>query len=115
MNQLNALSNRVEYDGFMENAAMATPYKYPFGTASDDLKRAVFNKGVIVPGYDAKTWRTDITGHFIKYSEHGVESDHGWEIDHIKPKAKGGSDDLSNLQPLWWKNNREKSDTYPWP
>ena len=37
----------------------------------------------------------------------------GWEIDHIKPIARGGIDDISNLRPLQWKNNRSKSDNYP--
>ena len=38
----------------------------------------------------------------------------GWEIDHIKPVARGGSDDLSNLQPLYWETNRNKGDQYPY-
>jgi 5-methylcytosine-specific restriction endonuclease McrA len=50
----------------------------------------------------------------MQRDQHGKEGNHGWEIDHINPTANGGSDDLSNLQPLWWKNNRRKSDTYPW-
>lgn len=89
-------------------------YTYPYGTAGDNIKRAVFSKGRVIQGYDAAVWRYDITGHPIRYSEHGKETENGWEIDHIKPTAKNGSDDLSNLQPLWWKNNRTKGDTYPW-
>jgi 5-methylcytosine-specific restriction endonuclease McrA len=90
------------------------PYTYPFSGAGDNLKRAVFSKGATISGYDSHVWRRDIAGHAMKYSDHGAIGDYGWEIDHIKPTAKGGSDDLSNLQPLWWQNNRSKGDTYPW-
>ena len=34
---------------------------------------------------------------------------YGWEIDHIKPKKDGGSDDLSNLRPLQWEANLDTS------
>ena len=32
-----------------------------------------------------------------------------WEIDHILPVSKGGSFHYTNTQPLWLKDNREKS------
>jgi 5-methylcytosine-specific restriction endonuclease McrA len=95
-------------------------YSYPFKTAAAQTILAVWNKGAIVPDkngqhWDPKVWRYDKCGKPIKYSEHGnTASDVGWEIDHIKPIAKGGTDDLSNLQPLQWENNRAKGDTYPW-
>lgn len=45
----------------------------------------------------------------------------GWEVDHIKPIERFDLTDpkqltdcfhYSNLQPLWWQENRHKSDTY---
>lgn len=85
---------------------------FPFSRPTID---AVWIKGRIIQGYDSATWRYDTCGQVMKYSEHGnVNSGHGWEVDHIKPAAKGGGDELANLQPLQWDNNRRKGDTYPW-
>ena len=36
----------------------------------------------------------------------------GWEVDHIKPVAKGGRNAKDNLQALQWKANRQKGDQW---
>lgn len=90
-------------------------YQYPFRNADEAAKRAVWNKGKPIAGYSPDQWRHDICGAVMKYDQHGNRDDkHGWEIDHIKPKAKNGGDELANLQPLNWQNNAAKGDTYPW-
>lgn len=73
----------------------------------------VWRKARVLPGYDPAVIRQDHCGAVIKRSEYGMTTNCGWEIDHDLPVSLGGSDDLDNLQPLQWQNNRGKSDNYP--
>ncbi len=80
---------------------------------TDEQIVAVWAKGRIVEGYDASKWRKDVAGAWMTRSRYGEEHLYGWEIDHVFPEAKGGDDNLVNLRPMQWDNNRSKSDDYP--
>jgi 5-methylcytosine-specific restriction endonuclease McrA len=58
-------------------------------------------------------FRRDACGTEIAKHEFGKTTPLGWEIDHIRPVAAGGTDELDNLQPLQWENNRRKGDIWP--
>lgn len=82
---------------------------------SEDIISKVWEKGIKTSQLDPDKTRWDDCRKLIDRVEYGnVSSKYGWEIDHIKPVAKEGTDDLSNLRPLQWETNREKGDTYPW-
>ncbi len=72
----------------------------------------VWKKGKIVGDNDPNIYRKDACGAWIQFSKHGDrDAKYGWEIDHIIPEAHHGSNALSNLQPLHWKNNVAKGDS----
>ncbi len=75
--------------------------------AEDQKKSAVWNKGRIVPGQNSSLVRMDDFGNIIHFSAYGDRhSAFGWEFDHYPvPASRGGSDDISNLRPLHWKQN----------
>ena len=78
---------------------------------SDSELQRIWVKGAIIPMKDPNKLRKDQFGSVIAWDQYGKRNDQGWEVDHIHPKSKGGSNDLSNLQPLHWKNNRAKNDS----
>lgn len=80
------------------------------GSFSPGEVDAVWRKGTMLPGYDPNIFRKDTCGAVIERQRHGDTSHrYGWEIDHIKAVDNGGGDELANLQPLQWENNRAKS------
>lgn len=73
----------------------------------------VWQKGFIIDGYDSTKFRQDTCGAWMQKDKYNTEKNLGWEIDHVYPISKGGEDDLENLRPMNWQNNRSKADNYP--
>lgn len=72
---------------------------------------AIWAKASPVTGYDPNVWRQDGRRAWIGWQSYGKRNSlYGWEVDHIQPVERGGSDAMSNLRPLHWKNNASKQD-----
>jgi hypothetical protein len=77
-------------------------------------EQAVWEKGRAIQGFNPDSFRYDMCGAVMVRSGINVFKPDGWEIDHIIPVARGGTDDLSNLQPLTVEHNRMKGNQHPW-
>ena len=82
--------------------------------ATENEKRKIWGKGKFIREKDPNLYRKDYLGNIIYWHSYGLDTDMGWEIDHINPKDKGGSESIRNKQPLQTKANREKSNRYPY-
>lgn len=75
----------------------------------------IWAKGEIFPGLNSRVWRYSKNGKLMRSSEYGNRySKHGWEIEHSKPKAKGGTGHINNLFPENWRENLRKGTKYPY-
>lgn len=72
-------------------------------------RNAAWEKANIIRGKNPDAWRRDSEGNKIRHGSYGTTGEYGWEIDHKRPRSKGGSDNNRNLQALHWKANRHKS------
>lgn len=81
---------------------------------NNEIIEMVWNMGTIVAGVDSSMFRKDYAGAMMMREAYGNRNHSmGWEIDHLVPKSKGGTDDIDNLMPIQWENNLAKSDSFP--
>lgn len=74
----------------------------------------IWEKGGIIRGKNADLYRKDKFGNEMYKPSYGKTSPKGWNVDHSKPQALGGTDHLNNLQPMNSRANSSKNDKYPY-
>ena len=98
-------------------AKRATQAKLNKRTTAMPIKKSdiehVWGKAKPVRGKNPNQYRRDTKGNVIYKAAYGRNSPMGWQVDHIKPSSKGGSDNRRNLQALQTAANRQKSDKMP--
>ena len=83
--------------------------------ASKRKKDSAWNNNTTpIPGKNPNLHRRDRLGNEIYKPAYGKKGPKSWEIDHSRPKSKGGTNSSRNLQALQTRANREKGDRYPY-
>lgn len=95
---------------------MISVKKFHYTAFSEELIQKVWDRAQKIENKDPRIYRLDNCGALIKrehYLKKGYALSMGWEIDHIKPKSKNGTDELPNLQVLQWENKKAKAESFP--
>lgn len=81
---------------------------------SDEVVQQIWEKGIVVEGYNKDLYRKDFAGAWIARDAYGdTDRAFGWQIDHVYPKELGGQNHFVNLRPMHWRNNVSKDVDYP--
>ena len=79
--------------------------------ATKAQQEKAWNNAKKIRGEDPAKYRQDPYGNAMYKPSQGKASGMGWDVEHIKPKSRGGSDVTRNLQALNSSVNRSKGDS----
>lgn len=82
------------------------------GNFTDERLDQIWDKAKTIKGKDPELYRQDVFGNQMYRPSYGKMSDMGWNVDHSKPQALGGTDHLNNLQPMNSRANCSKGKKY---
>lgn len=74
-------------------------------------KDKVWNSAKTIRGKNPDTHRQDPYGNPIYYGSYGKYTQMGWQVDHIKPVSRNGSNGIRNLQAMQTSTNQSKGNT----
>ena len=80
---------------------------------SDERLDQIWDKCLTIKCKNPDLYRKDKYGNEIYRYSYGKTSAMGWNVDHSKPQALGGTDHLNNLQPMNSRVNSSKGKQYP--
>ena len=78
---------------------------------SSNCKDRVWELAKPIQGKDKNLFRADPYNNQLYKPSYGKDTKQGWNIDHIVPQSKGGSDNIRNLQALQSNLNKSKGNT----
>lgn len=73
---------------------------------TDERLEQIWEKGSTVKGKNPDLYRKDSYGNLMYKGSYGLYSPMGWNVDHSKAVANGGTNHLNNLNPM---NSRANS------
>lgn len=76
--------------------------------ATERQKQQAWDNAKPIRGKNPNLYRRDSAGNQIYKPAYGTNGKQGWEVDHRKPRSKGGSDSPRNLQAMQTAANRRK-------